>query len=581
MLEGWRGGRGGSTSTSSATVTTSTSPRAFSAKSSLATTSAEEGGDAVAAGLAAGAYRSLRSRELNEALQYLGSGPHWRAVYDVFDSLCAAASANEEGARTPNAYVATTVLSIAGRRGDLDRVRRTFEWMQAQGPGRSAPTAHTYTAYIQAAGNAGEWREAFSLFNEMRIGGVRPTSHTYSALIRAGAKGGRVGARAAVGLVEDMRTEGLTPDVPIASALISAYGVLGQFANAEKMLKAAEAAMVAEAKKANASGGEDRAGTSGGSTGRRDGEVIGAPPRSDPKLYTEFLIAACRCGRPEVAAEVFESANFPRTSYTCTAAIKAYGECQQWEKAEELYQSMARGGFMRGMAPTGITHTALLSAYEKCGQWQRAVAFLTQLKEKEADVGTRSRVKEIHYNITMSACGKCGEWARAERLFDEMVEHGVSPSTVTYSTLIAAYGHAGEEARANARFSEMLKRTDPVLAPDDYTCVGLMLAPAGRGDVHACLEIKRRMSELGVAPTVHVYNELIRAAEVAKRYELAVEIFQKMQAKGVEPNATTSELLKTVGKKGVEYYEDQQLAANFGTLVAGLVGVAGMMAGRW
>jgi hypothetical protein len=50
---------------------------------------------------------------------------------------------------------------------------------------------------------------------------------------------------------------------------------------------------------------------------------------------------------------------------------------------------------------------------------------------------------------------------------------------------------------------------------------------------------------------------------------------------GVEPNATTRELLTRVGKNGVEYYEDKRIAASFGTLVASLVGVAGMMAGRW
>jgi hypothetical protein len=40
-------------------------------------------------------------------------------------------------------------------------------------------------------------------------------------------------------------------------------------------------------------------------------------------------------------------------------------------------------------------------------------------------------------------------------------------------------------------------------------------------------------------------------------------------------------LVQGVGKKGVEFYEDQQTAANFASVVAGLVGMAGMMAGRW
>jgi len=56
---------------------------------------------------------------------------------------------------------------------------------------------------------------------------------------------------------------------------------------------------------------------------------------------------------------------------------------------------------------------------------------------------------------------------------------------------------------------------------------------------------------------------------------------KKWLKKGIEPNATTREMVQDIGKKGVEYYEDQQAAANFASFVAGLVGVAGMMAGRW
>jgi hypothetical protein len=36
-----------------------------------------------------------------------------------------------------------------------------------------------------------------------------------------------------------------------------------------------------------------------------------------------------------------------------------------------------------------------------------------------------------------------------------------------------------------------------------------------------------------------------------------------------------------VGRKGVDFYEDQQLAASFGTLVAGLIAMAGMVSGNW
>ena len=516
------------------------------------TTTAEAAATKAKADVASGKFTSLKSRELNEALQYLGSGPNWKLVFDVFDQLVEGAEGDKNtSASPPNAHVATTVLSIAGKHRDLNRVRLIFKWMETQGPGRSAPTAWTYTAYIQAVGGAGEWRDAFIAYREMRSNGITPTSHTYSALIRGGAKGGRVGASAAAALVDDMKADRLVPDVPVASALICAYGVLGQFQNAERMLHAAETAVKASNK------GDDS-------------------KKPDARLYTEFLIASCRCGRPDAAALVFESENFPRTTYTCTAAIKAYGECDEWRKAEELYTLMTRsynsGNQSQQMLPTKITHTAMLSAYEKCGEWRRAVSLLTSLRELRVP-------PESQWNVTMSACGKAGEFSEAERLFADMKICGLTASAVTYSTLISAYGHAEEFDKANIAFKEML---DIGLVPDDYTFVGLMLAPASAGDLNQCMEIKRFMEvKHGVTPTVHVWNECIRAADKSDRYETAVQVYQDMVQCGIEPNYMTRELLEKVGKNGVEYYEDKQIAASFGTLVASLVGVAGMMAGRW
>jgi pentatricopeptide repeat protein len=231
---------------------------------------------------------------------------------------------------------------------------------------------------------------------------------------------------------------------------------------------------------------------------------------------------------------------------------------------------MTRSG--KSLAPTTITHTAMLSAYEKCGEWRRAVSLLQQLREAGSP-------PETHYNVAMSACGKAGEWREAETLLALMREDGATPSSVTFSVLIAAYGRGDREDKANISFKEML---DAGLKPDDYTFVGLMLAPATRGDLATCMEIKRFMkNKHGVEPTVHVWNECVRAADACAAYETAVDIYQDMVKAGVEPNATTRELLTRVGKNGVEYYEDKRIAASFGTLVASLVGVAGMMAGRW
>ena len=114
------------------------------ASTGVETTTAEAVAAAAAADVASGKLASLRARA-EQALQHLGKGPNWR-LFDVFDQL---RDANDA---IPNAHVAT-VLSVAGRRGELRRVRGVMDWMKI-GAGRRADGVHA-TAYIQAVGAAG------------------------------------------------------------------------------------------------------------------------------------------------------------------------------------------------------------------------------------------------------------------------------------------------------------------------------------------------------------------------------------------------------------------------------------------
>ena len=469
---------------------------------------------------------------------------------------------SESSSAWPNAHVCTTIVSIiassdrsgggggGGARGETpvedsartdaraaaDKAMDILTWMKRacdeRGVVECAPTTYTYTACVSALDGANAWEKAMDLFSEMKTRGVGRNAHTYSALVRAGSKGGRAGARAAIGLIQEMKKDGVEPDLPIASALISAFGVLGASESARAMLRAIE--------------------SSGRST--------------DAKLYVDYITAMCRCGEYDEAIETFTRVG--RTTHTCTAVMKAYAEAMQWRLAEELFEEMRASG----PPPSDTTHTAVLHAYEKSLEWKRAVRLLDQLIAENS-------AKEIHYNITLSVLGKCMQWERAEALFRLMRDvSGLSPSRVTYSTLISAYGRSGKTELGRKVFNQMLARRIP---PDDYTFVGLMLGPASEGDVRECAKIASEMKLFGVEHTVHTYNAMIQCADIAGNYDKAVEIYEELLSRGIEPNGTTKELVVAVGKRGANYYDRQQKTAAVASYAAGLVGVMGMALGRW
>ena len=468
--------------------------------------------------------------ELKKVAKERGSKIGRDVAMETFEGLCS------ERNMTPNAHVCTTVMSTCAKAGDADNALKVLTWMKDradEGLREVAPTTHTYTTCVQALGDVGRWEEALEMLEEMKRRGTRRNAHTYSALVRAGVNGGRDGARAVVKLIQEMKKDSIEPDLPIASALISAFGVLGSAENARAMLRAIE------------------------SSGRA----------TDSKLYVDYMTAMCRCGDYEEALETF--GRISRTTFTCTAAIKAYAEALDWKLAETLFEEMRRDG----PPPNDRTHTAILHAYEKSLQWERALILLNQLTSE-------GRAKEIHHNIVLSVLGKCEEWQRAEVLFKDMTElYNIQPSRVTYSTLISAYGRSGQTELARKAFNKMLARR---IVPDDYSFVGLMLGPASQGNIRECEKIAKEMKEdYGLAHTVHTYNTLIQAADIAGNYDKAMVTYEELLRSGVEPNNTTKELVIAVGKRGASFYDATQKTAAVASYAAGLVGVMGMALGRW
>jgi len=455
-----------------------------------------------------------------------------RASASAFAEMAKMTTNSRTNGIVPNAHVCTTMISIAGDARDVEECANVLRWMEKRGEKECEPTTHTYTACVHAYDKVGDWESAFEVMKAMEVRGVKKNAHTYSALIRAGANGGKKGARAAVGLIPEMKRDFIEPDLAIASALICAFGVLESEESARAMLRAIE------------------------SSGR---EV-------DAKLYTDYITAMCRCGNYAEAKEVFGRVS--RTTFTCTAVMRAYADSMEWKLAEQLFEDMRRDG----PKPNDTTHTAILHAYEKSLQWQRATSLLDDLARK-------GQAKEIHHNIVLSVLGKCSQWERAEKLFKDMRElYNIQPSRVTYSTLISAYGRSGKTELARKVFLQMLAKR---IAPDDYTFVGLMLGPATAGNFRECAKISNEMKEYGVAPTVHTYNALIQAADIAGNYDKAVELYDELLRDGLEPNNTTRELVVAVANRGASYYDRQQKTAAVASYAAGLVGVMGMALGRW
>ncbi|KZV35578.1 pentatricopeptide repeat-containing protein chloroplastic [Dorcoceras hygrometricum] len=193
----------------------------------------------------------------------------------------------------------------------------------------------------------------------------------------------------------------------------------------------------------------------------------------------------------------------------------------------------------------------------------------------------------VLYNVTLKIYRNCKDLNGAENLFGRMLERGIKPDNVTFSTIISCARHCNLPDKAVEWFEKM-----PSFGcePDDVT-YSVMIDAYGRagnvdvalslydrarsekwrldaitfstliriygtsGNFDGCLNLYEEMKAFGVRPNATVYNTLLDAMGRAKRPWQAKSIYREMVGKGVEPTwGTYAALIRAYGK--ARYGED-------------------------
>ncbi|TKY72264.1 Pentatricopeptide repeat-containing protein [Spatholobus suberectus] len=195
--------------------------------------------------------------------------------------------------------------------------------------------------------------------------------------------------------------------------------------------------------------------------------------------------------------------------------------------------------------------------------------------------------KVILYNVTLKAFRKSRDFEGAEKLFDEMLQRGVKPDNITFSTLINS---ARMSALPNKAVEWFEKMPSFGCKPDAITCSAMVYAYARTnnvdmalslydrakaekwsldavtfsalikmhgllGNYDECSSIFQEMKVLGVKPKVATYNTLLSGLFRAKRPRQAKTIYEEMESDGVLPDIVTYATLLRI-YAGAQYSED-------------------------
>lgn len=183
-------------------------------------------------------------------------------------------------------------------------------------------------------------------------------------------------------------------------------------------------------------------------------------------------------------------------SATLNSLLPAYAILADLQQATSIHSYVGRTGLVSDVDVT----TCLVDVYSKSGSLESAHKLFNEIPCRNKDI--------IIWSVIIAGYGKHGHGEIAVSLFNEMVESGVEPNEVTFTSVLHACGHSGLVNEGLSLFRLMLHHRRR-LQQDHYTCIIDLLGRAGR-----LKEAYDLITEMPYEPNHAVWGALLGACVI-------------------------------------------------------------------
>ncbi|CAI9089888.1 OLC1v1024539C1 [Oldenlandia corymbosa var. corymbosa] len=291
-----------------------------------------------------------------------------------------------------------------------------------------------------------------------------------------------------------MNKKGYPPNVISHTALMEAYGKGGQYNKAEAIFR-----------KMQASG-----------------------PDPSALTYQIILKSFVEGKKFKEAEEVFEVLLHDNASplkpdqKMFHMMIYMYKKAGNYDKARHLFSLMAE----RGVKQTTVTYNSLMSFENNYKEVSRIYDQMQRAKIKP-DV--------VSYALLIKAYGKARREEEALAVFEEMLDAGVRPSQKAYNILLDAFAISGMIEQARTVFKSM--RRDRC-TPDLCSYTTMLSAYINGSDMEGAEKFFRRMKQDGFKPNIITYGTLMKGYAKINNLEKMMEKYEELRLCSIKPNET-------------------------------------------
>ncbi|XP_022850764.1 pentatricopeptide repeat-containing protein At5g39350 [Olea europaea var. sylvestris] len=188
---------------------------------------------------------------------------------------------------------------------------------------------------------------------------------------------------------------------------------------------------------------------------------------------------------------------------TWKSLLPAYAMVADLQQTLNIHGYLVRAGFI---SKTDIA-TGLVDIYSKCGSLELAHKLFDGISKKNRDI--------VSWSVIIAGYGMHGHGEVALSLFNQMVQSGVEPNEVTFTSVLHACSHVGLVDDGLKLFNFMHKNYQESLRTDHYTCMVDLLGRADRLE-----EAYELIKSMPFKPNHSVWGALLGACVIHENVEL-------------------------------------------------------------
>ncbi|KAF7130793.1 hypothetical protein RHSIM_Rhsim10G0044800 [Rhododendron simsii] len=245
-------------------------------------------------------------------------------------------------------------------------------------------------------------------------------------------------------------------------------------------------------------------------------------------IHNGLAIEAIDCFKKMLSESVAPNAA------SLNSLLPAYASLVDLQQAMNIHGYLIRSGFVSKVE----AFTALIDIYSKCGSLYFAHEIFNGIPEKDKDI--------FCWSAIIASYGMHGNGEVAVSLFNQMVQLGVVPNEVTFTSVLHACSHGGLVDEGLDLFNFMVGVYQMRPRSNHYTCMVDLLGRAGRLE-----EAYALIKTMPFEPNNAVWGALLGACVIHENVELgemASEWLFKLEPENTGNYVLMAKLYATTGR---------------------------------